>query len=143
MAINLATYELNPDTVAVRAAEVPDADFAGGMNEGGSNAPGIGISTGSINPKVQDWTTTDSDNSTRNPQHSQHLGGGGLGDGSQDRYRIQCVQGADINDSVSFIEALTEAAPGQGFGNAGADPVNRTSETIEVGDRAWGTNTIA
>jgi hypothetical protein len=56
---------------------------------------------------------------------------------------VKVVQGADINDTASFIEAVVQAAPGAGFGVAGADPINRTDETIEIGERAWGTNTVA
>ncbi len=143
MATNLPTYLLNANSVSARSAQVPNADFSGGMNKGGSNAPGIGINTGNIDPKLDNWSVLDQAGDIRNPQDSQHIGGDGLTDGGQAKSAINVIQGADVNDSVSFIVAVVQAAPGAGFGVAGADPINRTGATIEIGDRAWGTNTIA
>ena len=141
---NLATYQLNATSVAARDAEMEvSGQFAGGMNLAGSNAPGIGINTGNIDPKLEDWSVLDQAGAARAPQDSQHIGGDGLGAGDATNNPINCVQGADINDTLSYITALSQAAPGAGFGAASADPVNRTDVTIEIGDRAWGTNTVA
>lgn len=139
---NLATYGLFAASVAVRAVQVPLADFSGGMNLSGSNAPGLGINTGGRNPKLSDWSVLQQIGTARTPQRTQHIGGSGLGVGNDDVFVLNVVQGADINDTVSYITALTQAAPGAGYGAAGADPVNRTDETILVGDRVWGTNTV-
>ena len=43
MSQNNPTYYVNAATQTVREIQVPDADFDGGMNAGGSNACGIGI----------------------------------------------------------------------------------------------------
>tara|TARA_R110000803_G_C11989465_1_gene321783 strand:+ start:6719 stop:7060 length:342 start_codon:yes stop_codon:yes gene_type:complete len=113
------------------------------MNKGGSCAPGVGINTGTIDPKLTDWSVLNQNGNARVIQASQHIGGTGLGDGDQSTVQINAVDGADTNDTVTYIEALAQAAPGVGFGAANADPINRTDVTIEIGDRAWGTNTVA
>ena len=150
---NLPTYELNATSVVARAAEYPGgaAIFAGGVNEGGSCAPGIGINTSFIDPKLEDWSVEDQHEDARDPQLGQHLGGLGLGNGVESpvptdvtsAFPLQAAQGADLNDTLTFIVALAQAAPGVGFGAGNADPINRTDVTIEIGDRAWGTNTVA
>jgi len=144
MATNLPTYGLNQSAVSTRTFEVPAADFSGGMNKGGSNAPGVGINTGNIDPKLTDWSVQDQNGLARDPQATQHIGGGGLGAGDQAAFAVNAVQndGADVNDTLTYIEALAQAAPGVGFGAGNADPINRTDVTIEIGDRAWGTNTV-
>ena len=141
---NLPTYGRNESGVALREIDTPLADFDNGMNLPASNAPGIGICTSVINPKLDNWT---------DPQGTQHIGGSGIGDGFTGiYYPVQAVQGVqnedgsggtDNNDTLSFIVALAQAAPGVGFGAANADPINRSDVTIEIGDRAWGTNTVA
>ena len=141
---NLPTYGRNEAAATARESQVPLADFNDGANLPASNAPGIGISTGVVNPTVDEWTTEDQHEEARVPQGTQHIGGKGIEEGNADAYYdIQAVQGADVNDTVSFIVATTEAAPGAGFGDGGAEPLNRTDETIAVGDRAWGVNTVA
>lgn len=71
--------------VATRSAEVPDAAFNNGMNLGGSCACGIGI--GTENPNLEEslpnWTLLDQHGNPRTTQISQHIGGSGLGDGSE------------------------------------------------------------
>ena len=141
---NLATYGRNEAAVTAREAQVALADFDDGCNLPASNAPGIGISTDVVNPTLDNWTVEDQHEAARDPQGIQHIGGLGIEDGNADvYYPVQAVQGADINDTLSFIVALAQAAPGVGFGAANADPVNRGTTTIEIGDRAWGTNTVA
>lgn len=143
MATNLATYHQDLVTKTVREGEVPAADFDGGLNKGASCAPGIGINTGFIDPKLSDWTVLDQAGATRAPQQSQHIGGDGLGGGNAARDTLRAVQGTDVNDTLTFIQALAVAAPGVGMGAGNADPINRTSVTVQIGDRVWGTNTVA
>lgn len=143
MAANLPTYGLNATTVAARNPEYNiSGQFAGGANEAGSCAPGIGINTGNKEPKLDDWTVLDQAGAARTPQDTQHIGGNALGAGDQSTHTVKAVQGADINDTLSYIEAVVQAAPGAGMGAAGADPINRTDETVEIGERCWGTNTV-
>lgn len=143
---NLATYGRNEAAVTAREAQVALADFDDGLNLGASNAPGIGICTDVVDPKLIDWSVLDQNEDARDPQGSQHIGITGQGVGSTNpltSYDVQVVQGADINDTVSFIEVLADAVPGQGMGAANADPVNRTGQNVVIGDRVWGTNTVA
>lgn len=141
---NLATYGRNEAAVTAREAQVALADFDDGLNLGASNAPGIGICTDVVNPKLSDWSVLDQNEDARDPQGTQHIGGLGIEGGNEGTlYDIQVVQGADVNDTVSFIEVLADAVPGQGMGLANADPVNRTGQNVVIGDRVWGTNTVA
>jgi len=78
------TYMLVDASAAVRAAEVPAADFDSGLNYGGSNAPGIGINIGVPNlaGTPEQFTLLDQKAAPRAPhQASQHIGGNGLGSG--------------------------------------------------------------
>ena len=147
MATNLPTYALLASTVTARSSEVPLADFSGGLNLGGSNAPAIGLNTGSVNPKLQDWSVLDQRGFAREGQFSSHIGGpgtaAGAGGGFGSGFQLQVVRGADINDELTYIVAAAQAAPGVGFGPGNANPINRTDVTIEIGDRCWGTDTIA
>ncbi len=166
---NLSMYLLSATAVTARNAEydgTPFTDIPGngsyadnvlGCNKAGSCAPGIGIATDNIEPKLEDWTVNDQGNldqavapAARIAQESQHIGGTGLVAGDPDptvgsviNAIISPDSSPDINDTVSFIEALAQAATGVGFGAANADPVNRGQVTVEIGERLWGTNAIA
>ncbi len=115
---NLKTYYLG----TIRDGEVTGADWAGGVNLGGSNAPGIGVNTGDINPKESDWPYVEVD-----PGNSQALG--------EDAGPILVEQGADLNDQVAFVQATGAVAPD-------ADIIvgvaNKTGKTMALGDWAWG-----
>lgn len=160
MARNLPTFQNNATTVTARNAEytgdpLDDGDGDGtasdpylGCNRAGSCAPGIGINTGNIDPKLEDWSIEDQDEAVRIPQDSQHIGGDGLGAGDAtvnpinavvDPYGVSAI---DFDDTLSYITALAQAADGVGFGALNADPINRTGITIEIGDVAWGTNDV-
>lgn len=142
--MNLATYHLNGTSVTAREAEVAAADFAGGVNKGGGNAPGIGINTGAVViPAAERFTLLDQAEAARDPQDSQHIGGDGLGAGDQTNAPILAVQGADINDTLSLITAAAQATDGQGVEAGNTGTVNRTGATVEIGDVIWGTNTAA
>lgn len=140
---NLPTYLLNATTVAARAAEYPGStDFTGGMNRGGSNAPGIGINTGDIDPKTSDWTVLDQAGAARVPQDSQHLGGDGTTVGSPTANSpINADQDPDFNDTLAFVTATQAAAPGAVY-DVGSGATNRTNFTIQIGETAWGTITV-
>jgi hypothetical protein len=141
----LATYGRNEGAITARESQVEFADFDDGLNLGASNAPGIGISTGVVNPKLTDWTVEDQFGVAREPQQSQHLGITGLQDGSDNPLLGYAVQAADyeavdINDELHFIEASIAAVPGA---DAGGGVLNRTDETLTIGDRIWGTLPVA
>lgn len=133
---NLATYSVNATSLAARIAEVPAADFTGGVNRAQCNE-GLGICTDVYNPKLSDWTLEDQAEAARAPQESQHIGGDGLGDGDATTMPITLIDGADINDTAVFAVADTQAANGVEFDTV-TGAVNLGTGTIEIGDRAWG-----
>jgi hypothetical protein len=142
---NLATYGRNEGAITARESQVPLADFDDGLNLGASCAPGLGISTGIVNPKLSDWSVADQFGVNRTPQQSQHLGITGLQDGSDNPllgYAVQVAdyEAVDINDEAHFIEATLAAVPGA---DAGGGVLNRTDETLTIGDRIWGTLPVA
>ena len=85
-----------------------------------------------MDSKLEDWTVNDQAGNARTPQASSHIGGAGD--------PVRAVQGADVNDTLSFIEATIAAADGA---NMGGGVINRTGSTVAIGDRVWGTNTVA
>ena len=139
---NLATYSVNPTTLAARIGEVPNADFTGGMNRGGCNM-GVGICTDVRNVKDSDWTLLDQAEAARAPQISQHLGGDGLGDGSDTATNpINIINGADVNDTAVYAVADTQAAPAAEYDSV-TGAINVGTTTIEIGDVAWGAIPVA
>jgi hypothetical protein len=118
---NLPTYYYQDE----RSGEVTGADWTGGMNPGGSNAPGIGIATDVVNPKAQDWARI----ADVAAHESQAIG---LTAGA-----LNVVQGADINDTLAFVTAIGAVAPGAEI-DVTTGAVNRSSTTLQAGDWLWG-----
>jgi hypothetical protein len=149
MAKNLTSFFQDAVTTTARNAEYTgtpltdppgDGTFADpylGCNRAGSNAPGIGINTGAVDPKLEDWTVADQAAAARTPQNSQHIGGDGLGAGSTDTEPVRFVQGADVNDTASFSVADT-AAVADAIYDTGTGALNKTGATVAIGDRIWG-----
>lgn len=154
MAKNIPTFLLDAAAVTARDAEytgtpltdvVGDGSYADpylGMNRGGSNAPGIGIATGYVDPKVSDWTTLDQAEAARSPQDSQHIGGSGLGDGDATVEPIRAIQVADVNDTMSFSVADAAAVDGAEYDTV-TGALNHTGTTVSIGDRIWGPIPVA
>lgn len=136
MSTNLPTYTLNASVVTSRESEVPAADFDGGVNKGGSNAPGIGINTGFVNPKLSDWSVLDQAEAARDPQLSMHIGGDGTFDGGLG-VTIKAVQGADVNDTLAF-GAADQQAVADAIYDTSSGALNKTGKTVEIGERLWG-----
>jgi hypothetical protein len=161
---NIPAFQNNAASVTARNAEytgdpLDDVDGNGdyntylGCNRAGSNAPGIGIATGFVlgataaivNARPEKWTVLDQDGAARAPQDSQHIGGDGLGDGDVTVNPINSI--LDQHGTPTFATtfdmaaAIQQAAPGIGIGTAGADPINRTSVTVEIGEVIWGSST--
>ena len=78
------TLFIDDAAVAVRAPEVPAASFDNGMNLGGC-APGIGINfgAGAVVGTPEQFTLLDQFGNARVAQISQHIGGSGLGAGTE------------------------------------------------------------
>ena len=121
MAVNDNTFNLRAAAVVARDAEYPGTPLTDptgdgtyddpylGCNRAGSCAPGIGIATANGQCKLEDWTVLDQHEAARNPQDSQHIGGTGLGAGSEGLTTVEPIRnvtGADINDTFSLnVEA--------------------------------------
>ena len=82
MAQALINFFIDDASTAALEARVPDAIVDSGMFAGGSNAPGIGIST--ENPNLEEslpsWTLLDQFGNARVNQRSQCIGGPGITD---------------------------------------------------------------
>ncbi len=143
MAINKPTIYRNTTTISTREGQVTNASFTNGMNYGASNACGIGIATGVLNPKESDWTLEDQHENARDPQISQYIGGNGLGDGDDSTGNISVVvtQETNVNDTAHYLEAVGAVAPGVEI-VAGSGAINETGQAMVAGDRAWGVKVV-
>lgn len=141
---NLPTYSRNEATITGRESEVALANFDDGANLAAACAPGVGICTAVVNPKLDDWTVADQANNARDPQNSQHIGGNGTATGSETVHPVRAADYAavDINDTCHFLVADQAAAPGAVY-HIASGAVNRSDENVEIGDRVWGTVPVA
>ena len=102
-------------------------DWTGGVNKGGSCAPGVGINTGDYSPKASDWSQAE-----RDPQNSQALG----------QVVGPIVTEPDgSNDQASFVQAIADTADDAQVGTTGV--FNRTGKTVPNGAWFWGHKPIA
>lgn len=115
MATNLSTYY---QASVGQRAPISGADWAGGMNKGGSNSPGIGVTTGIADVKEIDWSRT-----ARLLEEGQHFGlsAGGILTGS--------------DNGVSFVQAVGSVAPNAVVANGAR---NRTGQPLVAGQWVWG-----
>ncbi len=125
------TYFVDSVTVTAREAEVPAADFTGGMNAAASCASGIGINMdgGAVSGDAQEFTLLDQDGAIRVPQVSQLLGGDGLtatsdwpGSGGLPGRGTEAIQ---VNDTDN------QAADGDGV------PVNVGTANLQTLSAGW------
>lgn len=110
-----------------RAGEVAAADWAGGVNKGASNAPGIGINTGDYSPKASDWPQIEID-----PVNSQQMG---------EAVGPVITTPDGSNDQASFVQAIADTANDAQVGTTGV--FNRTGKTVPNGAWFWGHKPIA
>ena len=142
MATNLVTYTQDHVLKAAREGDVALADFDDGMNKASANSPGIGVHTAITDSKLSDWTVEDQHEVARRPQESQHLGDA-TGVAGNVYYPLKVIRDADLNDTISFVVAAAQATDGQGVLAGNTGPINRTGRTVEIGERVWGTDTVA
>ncbi len=128
---NLPTYYVDSVPVTAREAEVPAADFTGGMNKGGACAPGMGVNTGDYSPKDSDW-----------PEVEQVIDSNQIGDVASGLF---CEDATFGDTALVGFAPPDPAAPvvadaeinfdvaSSGFGN-----FNRTGKTIPIGGWTWG-----
>ena len=93
-----ATYFIDDIARDARELDVPLASFLNGMNLGGANACGIGINMneGAVVGTVEQFTLLDQHGNAREAQISQHIGGSGLGDGSEGTLPDAVVRFGDL-----------------------------------------------
>lgn len=160
MAKNIPTVLLSAAAVAARDGEytgTPLTDVVGdgsyntylGCNRAGSCASGIGINTGNVDPKVEDWSTLDQAEAARSPQQSSHIAqvndtcpiatGTPAVPADVD---INAIQGTDVNDQVSFSVA-DQIAVADAIYDSATGALNKTGATTAVGDRIWGPVPVA
>jgi len=137
MAKNLPTYTLNAVAVAALDDNYPAGQFEGGMNLG-SNSGNIGICTGVADPKESDFSRVE--DTAAHP--TQHIGGNGLAVGATTDFPLKVVNGADINNTVAFVEAGGAVAIDAVI-DATTGARNRTGQALVSGDWAWGEIPVA
>ena len=138
MAKNIPTFFQDTVITAARSAEVPSADFSGGVNKAGCN-PGVGINTNDFDPKVEDWPDSTFNGADPIPYfgESSYIG---IDSGANNR--ITLFKDGDENNQPQFVVAQQDTAPDAGLGAAGAEPINRTGKTVPNGSRVWGDTTV-
>jgi hypothetical protein len=131
---SLPTFFQDSVLTAARQAEEtnPDADWAGGANKAGSNAPGIGIATGDYGYKTSDWDLADGTFGV-----SQNIG---TDNGVNNRITLD--QDPDFNDQVVYVFADADTAPGAEL-DAATGAINMTGETVPAGEPCWGLVAVA
>ncbi len=85
MAQSQISFFVDDASVTAMTARVPDAIFNSGAFAGGSNAPGIGISTenAGLAESLPNWTLLDQFGNARAAQRSQCIGGPGISSPSE------------------------------------------------------------
>lgn len=104
----------------------PDADYVGGANRGGCNAPALGICTGVAGVKSEDWSDDE-----RLIYESQ-----AIGQTTEDVTLYDPIT-PDNNNEVSYVQADGDIAVDAEI-KAGTGALNRTGEVIPTGTWAWG-----
>lgn len=112
---------------AGQRSTVAGADFIGGMNRGGSNAPGIGISTGVAGVKAENWSDDE-----RLIYESIAIGQVNAAD-----INLYDPITPDNNNEVSYVQADGDIAVNAEI-KAGTGALNRTGAVIPNGTWAWG-----
>lgn len=130
MALNLPTFYIDSAARTPREAEVPDADFTGGMNTGASNAPGVGVNTGDYDPKVTDWQPPVGVPAA--VQTSQIIGG------AQTGLLVLDPATAGDDEVTAFVTATGDVAPDDVVETVAGFPLrNRTGKTVPTGASVW------
>jgi hypothetical protein len=132
---NLVTYYIDSTAKGLRESDVPLASFDNGCNDAASNAPGIGINTGTHSPSTDSWSQAADD---ERMQDSQIFG--------------EAASGLNVidPDHVSGATSLVGFAPTTGVvaidgdididvDGTGFAIVNRTGAEIPSGVWCWGT----
>ena len=101
-----------------------------GCNRAASNAPGIGISTATPDPKASDWDRTEDTAA----HESQHIGK--TGDD------INCVEGTDFNNELAFVQAEGNTADDAQLDTT-TSALNRSGAQVDANSWIWGGIAVA
>lgn len=139
-AANLPTYmfkaSLNRDSEYPNSNPFTDtvsASYNGnlGCNKAGSCAPGIGIATGNINFKTDDWKRV----ADTAPRESQHIGVAGDD--------LNVIMGTDVNNELAYVDCDVGGAAADAVADAATGAVNKTGGAIVATDWLWGVVPVA
>lgn len=127
MANNLVTYYVDPTARTAREAQVPNASFTNGCNNAASNANGVGINTGSYDPKASDWPRP----AVQAIQTSQIIGG--------TKRNLFCKDATFGDDSlVAFAKTTGSVAPDATVATIATKVFkNRTGVTLPINTWLW------
>lgn len=140
---NLPQQFYDSAEVASRSAETPNADWAGGGNRAASCAPGVGVCTGVINPKDQDWDRVQDFGGDAVPYtaKSQYIG---IDPGANEAVQVIDPEAGPGDRNVGFFLAAGAVAPGDVVGQISSnDYLNRTDVTLQAGDYVWAVKDLA
>ena len=135
---NLPVGFINEATVSLREAEQTaiGGSFATEPNYAATST-GIGVNTGSFNPKISDWRRI-----PRVPfMASMHMGGSGFGSGDRMTYPAQGVLPDGTLVELVFVQAEAETPP-LGVLDSELVAINRTGETVPAGAWVFGSISI-
>ena len=124
---NYKTFYQGPSGQRGEASVFGTTDWDGGVNKGGSNAPGVGINTGDYSPKVSDWSQDE-----RDPQNSQAIG---------QAVGAIVTDPDGVNDNASFVVTIASTPNDGQVGTSGV--YNRTGVTLASGVWFWGHKPVA
>jgi hypothetical protein len=138
--MNYPVFYFDSNAVDVREAEMPDADFRGGMNIA-CNSGGVGFATDNPNFKVQDYPIP----SPNAIQRSGYIGGVGGVPGVVSNTAMSVGGGSlgnpptGANSLITPVTASGAVAPGATVESVGGFAfTNASSKTLASGDRVFG-----
>ncbi len=127
MSTNEVTYYVDTTARAARAAQVPNASFTNGMNNAAACAPGIGVTTGSYDPKTSDWKRVVASAALQSQQ---------IGETKRNLFVIDAL-GADC--TTAFVSKGTPTADGAVIVTiATKDYLNRTGAILPANSFTFG-----
>lgn len=133
--VNIPTTFYDQTIVTARMAEVPDANFIDGMNAGSCQC-GVGVATGTKNPKASDWSRPEVD-ANGYPATGQYIG---VDSGSNAFVSLWSNATGTIANTW-FAIATQAAADGANYNPTAASGnglLNRTGSPVVIGDYLWG-----
>lgn len=115
MAQSFISFFTDDAATTALSTRVPDAIVNSGVFGGGSNAPGLGISTENpgLDESLPSWTLLDQFGNARNGQRGQHIGGPGISspgesDGDEGTLPAASIRVYDPASLPTYAEKLAD-----------------------------------